>query len=342
LRRLARAFVAAVAVLVVVVAALQRLDGEPQGLLELAQLLPYPFLLVPAVLALVVSAALSWRWSAAALATVGVVLTLVMGLRVGSGEEGHGRLRVMTFNIKSYLVTDPGGFASIAWEVALHDPDVVVMQDAAELTSERAEKPQTASALFARRQVYAHGEYIVASRLPMRDCGPGDLSFPGHRREYVRCTVTAHGRDLDLYVAHFMTPRRGLSGAWREPGRAVDEWSENVVARIVQARKIASAIGTTGRPAVVAGDLNAMPHSRVMHTLELSGLRDAFDAAGRGYGHTYGHSMGPGLSFLRIDHVLVTRDLAVAGAYAGDAQASAHRPVIADLWVHPKGEGAAR
>jgi endonuclease/exonuclease/phosphatase (EEP) superfamily protein YafD len=267
--------------------------------------------------------------------------TAVAGLQVGSAEAGHGRVRVLTFSVKSYLVDQPSGFAAIAWEVALHDPDVVVMQDAEELTSEREQKPGIAAGLYAGRQAYAHGEYIVASRLPMRDCRPGDLSFPGHRREYVRCTISAHGREVDLYTAHFMTPRRGFVGAWREPRRALDEWADNVVARMVQSRKVASAVAATGRPVIVAGDLNATPTSRAMRTLALAGLRDAFDVAGRGYGHTYGHSMGPGLSFLRIDHVLVTRELGVARAFVGHSQASAHRPVIADLWVFPKDAPAA-
>ena len=62
------------------------------------------------------------------------------------------------------------------------------------------------------------------------------------------------------------------------------------------------------------------------------GLRDAFASAGRGYGYTYGHTLRPRFSFLRIDHILVSPDFAVR-----DEPASAvttrpdHRPVIADL-----------
>ena len=37
------------------------------------------------------------------------------------------------------------------------------------------------------------------------------------------------------------------------------------------------------------------------------------------------------ISFLRIDHILVSPEIGVIGAFAGDKEGSEHRPVIADL-----------
>jgi len=65
-----------------------------------------------------------------------------------------------------------------------------------------------------------------------------------------------------------------------------------------------------------------------------TGLRDAFSSAGFGYGFTHGHSLKPWVSFLRIDHILVSDDIGVVNAYAGGSKGSQHRPVIADLRIN--------
>ena len=78
-------------------------------------------------------------------------------------------------------------------------------------------------------------------------------------------------------------------------------------------------------------DLNSPDASAAMQSLFAIGLRDAFASAGRGWGHTYGHTLRPRFSFLRIDHVLVSDDVAVVRAFTGGKDASDHRPVVADL-----------
>jgi endonuclease/exonuclease/phosphatase (EEP) superfamily protein YafD len=64
-----------------------------------------------------------------------------------------------------------------------------------------------------------------------------------------------------------------------------------------------------------------------------AGMRDAFTSAGVGYGYTVGHALRPGVSLLRLDHLLVSADIGVAQCFAGSAAASEHRPVVADLWL---------
>jgi endonuclease/exonuclease/phosphatase (EEP) superfamily protein YafD len=90
------------------------------------------------------------------------------------------------------------------------------------------------------------------------------------------------------------------------------------------------------RPVVVAGDLNAPEDSLVVRRVLETGLRDAFSSAGVGYGYTYGHyTLGLGISFLRIDHILVSAEIGVIDCYTGGKEASPHRPVIADLFLKP-------
>lgn len=101
--------------------------------------------------------------------------------------------------------------------------------------------------------------------------------------------------------------------------------------RLVQSGLLAEHLRQMKRPRIVAGDLNAPETSAVVKTLLHTGLRDAFSSAGVGYGYTHGHALKLGMSFLRIDHVLVSDDIGVVQTEVGGAVASEHRPVIADL-----------
>jgi endonuclease/exonuclease/phosphatase family metal-dependent hydrolase len=324
---------------------------------ELLRYLPYPAWLGAALLAVLLSLRQGWPWRLASAAALLLVLTVVMGLAASIGDAGSGRLRVMTYNIKSYLANERAdAFARIAWEVVQHDPDVIVMQDAGEIDIQRPAVNDTVRAMLRDRTVYTHGQYIVASRLPMRDCRPGDISYRGAGHSYVRCTLVVRGREIDLYTAHLLSPRDGLNAARHERLAGIADWRQNFTERLFQANKLVTDVSLrraerptkaptaaaakaspphTGapRPVILAGDLNAPEASPVVQALLGAGLRDAYSAAGQGYGYTHGHSLRPGLSFLRIDHLLVSAELGVAGCVVGGDQGSEHRPVIADLWV---------
>jgi endonuclease/exonuclease/phosphatase (EEP) superfamily protein YafD len=300
--------------------------------LELLQYVPYPAYLLPALAAFALSFALSRGWRIAAALGVLLVATVIMGWVWGHADTGTDPLRLMTYNIKAYQAEHRAdGFELLDQEVARHDPDILVMQDAGELTQRRQREPALAAGLFNGRHVYAHGQYIVASRFPLRDCHPGDLAFRGHPFDYVRCVVTARGIDVDLLTAHLLSPRRGLNATRHEPVEGIDDWQQNFADRLTQARKLAGDVATRTRPLILAGDLNASEASPVIRTLLAQGLRDAFSSAGRGYGYTHGHALRLGISFLRIDHILVSPEIGVVDVFPGGWQASEHRPVIADL-----------
>ncbi len=300
---------------------------------ELVRYLPYPFLLIPTLLALTASLVLSWRWRLAAFVGLVLTLTVLMGLTFGFPDSGSGRVRFMTYNIKAYLAVKDGGYPLLAWEIATHDPDVLVMQDAGVLTAQRVETPGTAQAIFDGRQGYSFGQYVVLSRFPLRDCRHEQIPYRGENHTYVRCTFTAHGQDVDLMTAHFKSPRDGLNAARHDRLGGLDNWQINFSDRLTQAAKLASEVTQRRRPLIIAGDLNATESSPVMRLLRESGLRDTFSEAGRGYGFTHGHSLRPHMSFLRIDHILISSELGAVASFAGGKEASAHRPVIADLLV---------
>ncbi|MFO1217133.1 MAG: endonuclease/exonuclease/phosphatase family protein [Burkholderiaceae bacterium] len=301
---------------------------------ELLRYLPLPLLLVPALLALGASWLMSWPWRLAAAATVVLVVSAVMGLELHGGDTGSGRVRLMTFNAKVH-VTGEAGLEAIAREIARHDPDVLVMQDA-DLSRWPDVPPQLRVAL-ADRTVYRSGQYVVASRLPMSGCRDREMSTPHERHRYVRCRLHAHGVDVELVTAHLKSPRQGLNATRHEGTEGLDEWHANLLARLIQVGRLVRDLAGSARPLIVAGDLNAPEHSPVIQQLmRRLELRDAFSAAGTGFGYTHGHALRPRFSFLRIDHVLVSPEIGVADCHVGGSEASEHRPVIADLLLAPE------
>jgi endonuclease/exonuclease/phosphatase (EEP) superfamily protein YafD len=329
----ARIAVLATLLLAVSQATAYSVEGMSTWWLELLQYVPYPAYLLPAIATFALSFVLTWAWRVAAALGVVLVATVVMGFVWGHADAGSGRLRMMTYNIKAYLAEHrTGGFEQLAQEVARHDPDILVMQDAGEFAQARLRAPELGASIFAGRNVFAHGQYIVVSRFPLRDCRPGDMSYGKEEpADFLHCIVTARGLDIDLFTAHLLSPRRGLNATRRERVEGIDDWQQNFADRLTQARALAAGVAGHRRPLIVAGDLNASETSPVIRTLLGQGLRDAFSSAGQGYGYTHGHALKLGISFLRIDHILVSPEIGVTDAFPGGWQASEHRPVIADL-----------
>ena len=314
---------------------------EPQSwpALVLVNYAPFPAYLLPVALAAVASFWLGWAWRVVAVSALLVVLTVVMGFAWGQADEGHGRVRFMTYNIKGYLaVRQEGGVAKLALEVNEHQPDILVMQDASQLASAAQDGPDVVKQVVGSRHVHHFGQYIVASRWPLRGCQVGGIPILGKSHGFVHCRVAVEGEggavELNVVTVHLISPRDGLNAARREGISGLDEWQENMLSRLQQAGLLAEHLRHIQGPIVLGGDLNAPETSVVLRTLMNTGLRNAFSSAGRGYGHTHGHSLIPGLSFLRIDHILVSEDIGVVDAFAGGATASQHRPVIADLLLH--------
>jgi len=312
-----------------------RFDRQPHEWIELLRYVPYLAWLLPASAVFLASWWLGWGWRLAAALAPALIATAVMAPAWGQPDSGSGALRLMTYNIKSYLADEHvGGFDLLGLEIAQHDADVIVMQDADEFTQADSVMPAPLVAAFRGRQIVKQGEFMIASRLPLRGCRtpqmPGKHETP-HR--YLRCTVTVDGRAVDIVTTHFLSPRSGLNATRHDRLGGLEEWHINLAARLRQSQSLARDLAQQPNPLVVAGDLNAPEASPVVRHLLDTGLRDAFSSAGSGYGFTHGHSLRPYLSFLRIDHILVSPDIGVREVFTGGSAGSAHRPVIADLLV---------
>ncbi|MEP7099040.1 MAG: endonuclease/exonuclease/phosphatase family protein [Burkholderiales bacterium] len=305
--------------------------------LELSRYVPYTALLLPGMLALPLACWLGWRWVAADLIALAAVAWLAMGFVWGQPDAGEMPLRLMTYNVKAYMAAErPNGYAELRHEVALHHPDILLAQDNRGSALAAALQPGDAGD-FALPHVFGIDQYIIASRYPLRDCHLVSVGDANPATRYAECTVDVNGVALQVATVHFESPRGGLMAARREGLEGADDWERNHTDRLAQARALAQMLRAAPRPLVLAGDLNAPQSSAVIRTLLDTGLRDAFASAGRGYGFSYGQAMrmrmnlGLALSFLRIDHILVSPQIGVTDSFAGNGGASEHRPVIADL-----------
>lgn len=243
-------------------------------------------------------------------------------------------LRVMTWNIKYGTY----GTKTIIDEIARSRPDLVLFQDAV------GSLEGAIGNYFQGWQVRSFGQYVIASRYPLSQAEVYELpSLGGHAENFLRCRMRIGPSLVSLYCIHLKTPRRSLNAfrvARREPWslpRAVESFDHNVRTRIYQASSLLEYLGRDPGPVIVAGDLNAPDASLACATLRGAGLHDAFAEGGKGYGFTYGHLLFkhrlPWLrvSWMRIDHIMVSNGFTTTRCWAGTGEGSDHRPVIADL-----------
>jgi endonuclease/exonuclease/phosphatase (EEP) superfamily protein YafD len=306
------------------------------SLLELFHYLPYPVVLLPSALAVPCAMALGWTWRCLAVASLCVCVVWPMGWRWGGGEAGTVPVRFMTYNIKSYIANiHPSGLVALEREFVRQRPDIAVLQDAQLLDDERRRgQPVLKQRWLGELHYRTQGQLLIASRWPIGDCVVGNIPA-GHRAlQYFSCAVQHPEQPLRVVTTHFVTPRDGLNAVRHQGWQGVPAWLRNHGDRLRQSRLLAAHLAQLPPgPVVLGGDLNAPASSAVVRQLLRTGLRDSHALAGRGLGHTLGHALlGQwGLSFLRIDHVLVSADVGVVASRVGGAEASEHRPVMVDL-----------
>jgi endonuclease/exonuclease/phosphatase (EEP) superfamily protein YafD len=150
----------------------------------------------------------------------------------------------------------------------------------------------------------------IASRLPVRDL---DVFWTAELPE-MRGVLRFEDHDIELLNVHLLPPRTLEYARYHRLG-------SDALLEIV--RRLG------GRPFIVAGDFNATPDSALAARMR-DVADDAWESAGRGFGFTWPNGVFP-LPPIRLDHVFVSRDLAVLGVAVGVGSGSDHRPVITEL-----------
>ena len=98
----------------------------------------------------------------------------------------------------------------------------------------------------------------------------------------------------------------------------------NAYRRMRQIGAAASAARASPYPVIIAGDTNLPGLSRFLAE-QLNGFQDAFDAVGRGFGYTFPDRH----PWMRIDRILINRQLQALDFRVGNTNASDHLCVFA-------------
>jgi len=311
-----------------------RHDPERWPDLSALQYLPLPLLAWPMGLLWLSMLPLGWRWALAGVLPMVLVLGPIAGFTMGRGESGRVPVRVMSYNVKSVLLNRlPLGPAELAHEVNWFNPDVLVTQAAEMLLAHEGQHPEDFQRLAGGRAIRNVGQYVIFSRYPFVRCDDKLTAPSGFGFNYFQCVLDVQGHPLNVITLHFMTPRSGLNALRQLGAKGVPLWRMNLEVRLAESAAVAAAVRSCPKPCVIAGDFNAPEHSRVVQQIAQTGFRDAWRSASWGWGYTHGHSLISGWSFSRIDHILVSEDVAVARTQVGGAIASEHRPVVADLYL---------
>jgi endonuclease/exonuclease/phosphatase (EEP) superfamily protein YafD len=275
------------------------------------------YLYLPAYVA-VVAALWLRRWTLAAVATLVVACHLTWvcpgALRAAPlPPEAFAapRLKVMSMNV---LMSNPDT-DGIVGEVLAEDPDVLLVQELSEHWQAALESGEVARRLRyhvaeARESPFGVGIY---SRYPLEDAG----IFDAWGTPFARATVRAGGRPVRFYDVHPLPP---AYSDW------VVNWSEALEIVRAQVEQDPARAGAL----VVAGDFNMTRHARWFDRFTALGLRDAHDDRGRGLATTWPNGTLP-LPPLRLDHVLLSPDVACLWIREGRGRGSDHRPLVLEI-----------
>lgn len=322
---------------------LQSSGWFPLWLSELSLFVPYYWVLPVLLLAVVLALGLHSGLLVLAVCNLLWFATATMGLQWhpdwqhAASEPVGTRLRVLSYNAKAYEAKHrSNGLLELEQEVRSHQADLVAFQDANGWLPDRASTtPAVAPPLFGLPHVVVLGQYVLASRYPLQQCGVGLLGKSESGPNFLHCRMSIGQQKVSVVTVHLVSPRWALTATKQTLGTDLDDWQHNVDTRMAQAGALVSGLMHHPRPLLVLGDLNSPPDSAALALIQRLGLRDTFSEAGNGWGFTHGHSLSRGLDFLRIDHILASPEWHIVNSTVGGSQASQHNPVVADIVLPP-------
>jgi endonuclease/exonuclease/phosphatase family metal-dependent hydrolase len=156
-----------------------------------------------------------------------------------------------------------------------------------------------------------HGASGIAPLVTVPPRAPGAGRWRHARHQ---ATVVLGNRRLRFYTVHMVAPVGAGRLRWKAQLPRIDE-----------------ELGRERRPQAAAGDFNATRHHPSFRRLLRHRLADAHERRGRGSAATWPRDRWPLPPLMRLDHVLVTPEVAVQAVREGVGQDSNHRPIIADL-----------
>jgi vancomycin resistance protein VanJ len=266
------------------------------------------------------------RKSLCVLATAAWIgLVPIMGLSIPwraalSHHQGGPALRVLTCNLHGTRTNAQ----ALRSAIESQKPDIVALQ----------EWSSAFDATFPRETWHTCrvGELLLASRYPIDDILPiddRDFVQPGAA---ARFSVHTPNGVVQVVNLHLASPHNQFDDVLQRSASGGDAVESNSRCRRSQSMAIGRYVHGLGAATIVTGDFNT-PDDSVIFRESWSGLSDAFQTAGWGFGYTYyAHKTS-----VRIDHLLAAGGLRCGGCWVGPEVGSPHRPVIADLeWIAVK------
>ncbi|MBI5759249.1 MAG: endonuclease/exonuclease/phosphatase family protein [Planctomycetales bacterium] len=293
--------------------------------------LPRSLFLIPSAALLILSCARSWRAVAINLVAAAVVAGPLMNLQYPFGGEAvaaankERTLRIVSCNVQRFRPD----FASVLEEISRMNPHVIALQD--------ADVPSRLLKQYLQDwHVASEGEFLVASKYPVRfvdKCRPGAFL----RTSVARFEIDTPAGTILLYDLHQMTPRRALTSL--RPDSIITETGRDELETFLgqladEAHETREFVESTRdrKPALIVGDFN-MPSDSSLYRMSWSGLTNAFNTVGIGYGYTFPcqrqFQWPSGLPWMRIDHVLASEHWRIRRCWVGSSNGSDHRPIAA-------------
>jgi endonuclease/exonuclease/phosphatase family metal-dependent hydrolase len=240
-------------------------------------------------------------------------------------------LSVLSFNTHSAHGRNGLDVGQIAREIALWDPDIVLLQevDKNRASSKRTDQPGYYAQRLGMHMAFGinqyhqgHGEYglVTLSKYPIVDTSnthlPNDPSRPKTQQRGLLYTKIKVGDTLiSVYNTHLQHIYEDL--------------------RLQQIRVIAGILGADPLPKLMGGDFNSGPRTPVLAAARAH-LRDPWDSAGVGVGS--GATAPAAHPRARIDYVLYSAPLVPQHSQVFFSQVSDHRAVRSTFALSSEGE----
>lgn len=287
---------------------------------------------------------LCWRTMLISLLMSAWIILWVGGYRLSSGRPASVEPAVDTLSVMTYNRGQGSGKVLTAFTEERR-PDVAVFQDAA-----RRLPQLMALSQFARhRHTSQDGEFLLLSRWPVVESGLVQLTWPGDSSGFARAgtrsVIDWNGRRVVVYNIHLPTPRDllywyGRRGTFlygvlglvpHTPLYArhqlyLDTWR----ARVSLVSQLVSRVRAEQNPVLLLGDLN-LPPAGLGYQQLCDVLKDAHEAAGTGFGHTFpanktslARLFAP---WLRIDYAFASADWEVLSCDVSRQEGAQHLPL---------------
>lgn len=235
-------------------------------------------------------------------------------------------IRVLSYNT-THGVDGPDSLRALVRETA---PDLVLFQWSSHLADTALRGPG-----FEGWTVRHAAQFTVATRFPILSIETGGVPS-GSGPPCTHATIDTPIGLLDVYDIRPQSAReeigglrhRGLRQRVRDvaSGALSGRMGQLASFREAQIRSIAAMVASARHPVLIAGDTN-LPSGSLFLRKYFGSFGDAFAQAGWGFGFTHPAK----LPWMRLDRVLLGRELAATSFHVLSRRTSAHRPVLVEV-----------